>query len=194
MEALIKSDEGHLINTSSVNGFWASLGDGVPHTSYSSAKFAVKGFSEALLNDFKVNAPHLNVSLVMPGHIGTDISQNTGIILGKKPEDLDENELQLMKEGWMKAGAPIHNLSLEVFREAIIQRQDDFKNNALTSAQDAAKIILDGVKKNLWRILVGPDAEALDRRVRENPERAYDADFLPKREDNHFTDPFPEKN
>jgi NAD(P)-dependent dehydrogenase (short-subunit alcohol dehydrogenase family) len=39
MEALIKSDEGHLINTSSVNGFWASLGDGVPHTSYSAAKF-----------------------------------------------------------------------------------------------------------------------------------------------------------
>ena len=86
MEALIKSDEGHLINTSSVNGFWASLGDGVPHTSYSAAKFAVKGFSEALLNDFKVNAPHLNVSLVMPGHIGTDISQNTGIILGKRPD------------------------------------------------------------------------------------------------------------
>ena len=194
MEALIKSDEGHIINTSSVNGFWASLGDGVPHTSYSAAKFAVKGFSEALLNDFKVNTPHLNVSLVMPGHIGTDISQNTGIILGKRPEDLDENELQLMKEGWMKAGAPIHNLSLEVFREAIIQRQDDFKNNALTSAEDAAKIILDGVKNNQWRILVGPDAEALDRRVRENPERAYDADFLPKREDNHFTDPFPEKN
>ena len=194
MEALIKSDEGHLINTSSVNGFWASLGDGVPHTSYSAAKFAVKGFSEALLYDFKVNAPHLNVSLVMPGHIGTDISQNTGIILGKRPEDLDENELQLMKEGWMKAGAPIHNLSLEVFREAIIQRQNDFKNNALTSAQDAAKIILDGVIKNQWRILVGPDAEALDRRVRENPERAYDADFLPQREDNHFTDPFPEKN
>jgi len=194
MEALIKSDEGHLINTSSVNGFWASLGDGVPHTSYSAAKFAVKGFSEAMLNDFKVNAPHLNVSLVMPGHIGTEISQNTGIILGKRPEDLDEDELQLMKEGWMKAGAPIHNLSLEVFREAIIQRQDDFKNNALTSAKDAAKIILDGVKKNQWRILVGPDAEALDRRVRENPERAYDSDFLPKREDNHFTDPFPDKN
>jgi hypothetical protein len=50
------------------------------------------------------------------------------------------------------------------------------------------------VKKNQWRILVGPDAEALDRRVRENPERAYDADFLPKREDNHFTNPFSEKN
>ena len=36
------------INTSSVNGFWASLGPGIPHTAYSAAKFAVKGFSEAL--------------------------------------------------------------------------------------------------------------------------------------------------
>ena len=194
MEALIKSDEGHLINTSSVNGFWASLGDGVPHTSYSAAKFAVKGFSEALLNDFKVNAPHLNVSVVMPGHIGTDISQNTGIILGKRPEEMKDEELQEMKDNWIKAGAPVHNLSLEVFKDALIQRQDDFKNNAITSAEDAATIILDGVKENKWRILIGPDAVALDRRVRDNPEKAYDEDFLPKRDDNHFTNPFSEKN
>ena len=193
MEALIKSDEGHLINTSSVNGFWASLGDGVPHTSYSAAKFAVKGFSEALLNDFKVNAPHLNVSVVMPGHIGTDISQNTGIILGKRPEEMQDEELQEMKENWIKAGAPVHNLSLEVFKDALIQRQDDFKNNAITSAEDAATVILDGVKENKWRILIGPDAAALDRRVRDNPEKAYDGDFLPKRDDNHFTNPFSEK-
>ncbi|MFT5442287.1 MAG: NAD(P)-dependent dehydrogenase (short-subunit alcohol dehydrogenase family), partial [Myxococcota bacterium] len=48
---LIKSSEGHLINTSSVNGFWASLGPATAHTSYSAAKFAVKGFTEALVND-----------------------------------------------------------------------------------------------------------------------------------------------
>jgi len=194
MEALIKSDEGHLINTSSVNGFWASLGDGVPHTSYSAAKFAVKGFSEALLNDFKVNAPHLNVSVVMPGHIGTDISQNTGIILGKRPEEMKDEELQEMKDNWIKAGAPVHNLSLEVFKDALIQRQDDFKNNAITSAEDAATIILDGVKENKWRILIAPDAAALDRRVRDNPEKAYDEDKKQKRDDNHFTNPFSRKN
>src|SRR4051812_47190013 len=44
---LVASDDGYLVNTSSVNGFWASLGPGIPHTAYSSAKFAVKGFSEA---------------------------------------------------------------------------------------------------------------------------------------------------
>ena len=54
---LVASDDGYLVNTSSVNGFWASLGPGIPHTAYSTAKFAVKGFSEALIEDFRVNAP-----------------------------------------------------------------------------------------------------------------------------------------
>ena len=43
MPALLASTEGHIINTSSVNGFWASVGQGVPHTAYAAAKFAVKG-------------------------------------------------------------------------------------------------------------------------------------------------------
>ena len=43
MDALIASDEGHIVNTSSVNGFWASLGTTQAHTSYAAAKFAVKG-------------------------------------------------------------------------------------------------------------------------------------------------------
>ena len=74
---LIKSPEGVLINTSSVNGFWATLGPGVPHTAYSTAKFAVKGFSEALIEDLRANAPHVRVVLVMPGHVGTDIIANS---------------------------------------------------------------------------------------------------------------------
>ena len=60
------------MNTSSVNGFWAILGPGMPHTAYSAAKFAVKGFTEALLEDFRLNAPHVDASVVMPGHIGTE--------------------------------------------------------------------------------------------------------------------------
>jgi len=79
---LVASDEGYLVNTSSVNGFWASLGPGMPHTAYSAAKFAVKGFSEALLEDFRVNAPHVKVAVVMPGHIGTDIVHNSRRIHG----------------------------------------------------------------------------------------------------------------
>ncbi|MEM7365013.1 MAG: SDR family oxidoreductase, partial [Pseudomonadota bacterium] len=37
---LLSSNEGHIINTSSVNGFRASLGGNIPHTAYSAAKFA----------------------------------------------------------------------------------------------------------------------------------------------------------
>ena len=77
--------EAHLVNTSSVNGFWASLGPRSAHSAYSAAKFAVKGFSEALVNDFADNAPHIKVSVVMPGHIGTGIAINSARILGRDP-------------------------------------------------------------------------------------------------------------
>ena len=54
---LIASGDGVLVNTSSVNGFWATLGPGMPNTAYSTAKFAVKGFTEALIEDLRSNAP-----------------------------------------------------------------------------------------------------------------------------------------
>ena len=41
---LIASGDGVLVNTSSVNGFWATLGPGMPNNAYCTAKFAVKGF------------------------------------------------------------------------------------------------------------------------------------------------------
>ena len=74
---LQKASEGHIVNTSSVNGFWASIGPVIPHTAYSAAKFAVKGFTEALITDLRLNAPHIKCSVVMPGHIGTSIVANS---------------------------------------------------------------------------------------------------------------------
>ena len=74
---LLKAEEGHIVNTSSVNGFWASVGPRIPHTAYAAAKFAVKGFTEALITDLRINAPHIKCSVVMPGHIGTSIRANS---------------------------------------------------------------------------------------------------------------------
>src|SRR5712671_1365395 len=54
---LQNAEEGHIVNTSSINGFWASVGPRIPHTAYSAAKFAVKGFTEALITDLRINAP-----------------------------------------------------------------------------------------------------------------------------------------
>ena len=84
---LIKSAEGVLVNTSSVNGFWASLGEGVPHTAYSTAKFAVKGFSEALIEDLRMHAPHVRVAVVMPGHVATNIVANSMMAFGVPEAD-----------------------------------------------------------------------------------------------------------
>ena len=74
---LIASGDGVLVNTSSVNGFWAALGPGMPNNAYATAKFAIRGFTEALIEDLRTNAPQVRVALVMPGHVGTDILANT---------------------------------------------------------------------------------------------------------------------
>ena len=178
MPYLVASTEGHIINTSSVNGFWASLG-GFPHTSYSAAKFAVKGFTEALIQDLRLNAPHVNASVVMPGHIGTSIALNSGKILGHADaEELSDEEIKEMKKVWISLGAPVHNYSNDQIRQMVKERREGFKTNAPTSAAQAAEIILNGVKEKKWRILVGDDAKNLDKKVRENPEKAYDPDFV----------------
>ena len=173
MQSIVESDEGHIINTSSINGFWASLG-GTPHTSYSAAKFAVKGFSEALIDDFRVNAPHVNVSVVMPGHIGTSIAENTGKILGVERSDEDYERI---KENMIKMGMPVHNFSIDQIKEQIKENAESFKNNAPTSSAEAAEIILSAVKRKEWRILVGDDAKAIDQWVRNDPENAYEITF-----------------
>ena len=64
---LIASGDGVLVNTSSVNGFWAALGPGAPNSAYSTAKFAVKGFTEALIEDLRVNALQVRVAVCWPG-------------------------------------------------------------------------------------------------------------------------------
>ncbi len=173
MPYIIASDEAHIINTSSINGFWASLG-GTPHTSYSAAKFAVKGFSEALIDDFRVNAPHVGVSVVMPGHIGTSIAINTGKILEIERSD---EEIETSKQNMIKMGLPVHNFSLDQIREAMKENAEAFAKNAPTSSAEASKIILDAVKQKKWRILVGDDAKALDQYVRNDPEEAYNISF-----------------
>ena len=170
---IVSSKEGHVINTSSVNGFWASLG-GIPHTSYSAAKFAVKGFSESLIDDFRLNAPHVGVSVVMPGHIGTSIAVNTQKILGGEKSD---EEMENIKQNMIKLGNPVHNQSLDQIRQIIKENAESFGENAPTSSSEAAKVILDGVRENKWRILIGEDAKEIDVMVRRDPEEAYNIRF-----------------
>jgi len=178
MPLLVASTEGYIVNTSSVNGFWASLGPQTPHTAYSAAKFAVKGFSEAVVTDLRINAPHVKVAVVMPGHIGTSIVFNTSKVLGKAGAlDMPKEELDKMRLQLMKRRIPIGEMSDEQLRAVMHQLAISFRDNAPVTAAQAATVILDGVRNDHWRILVGEDAKALDRMVRETPEDAYEATF-----------------
>jgi NAD(P)-dependent dehydrogenase (short-subunit alcohol dehydrogenase family) len=146
----------------------------MPHTAYSAAKFAVKGFTEALIEDFRVNAPHVKAAVVMPGHIGTDIVLNSRRLLLGDPADMSDEQLDTIKADMARRGMPVEQLSADDLRQIIQMMGESFRDNAPLSAAQAATIILDGVRKGEWRILVGDDAHAIDAAVRADPLSAYD--------------------
>ena len=176
---LIASGDGVLVNTSSVNGIWASLGPGRPNTAYSAAKFAVRGFSEALIEDLRSNAPQVRVAVVIPGHVGTDIVANSLRAHGKEPERMTDAEVEELippdaRAGLIGAGMLPGDASADDLRQFLIRAGHDFRDKAPVSAAQAATIILDGVRTGIWRILVGKDANMIDAAVRAKPEAAYD--------------------
>jgi NADP-dependent 3-hydroxy acid dehydrogenase YdfG len=126
---LIASGDGHIINVSSIFGLFSVPGQ----AAYNAAKFAVRGFTEALRQEMAVAGHPVKVTTVHPGGIKTGIVRNM-----TAAEGIDLNELA----------------------------QTFDKKLASTSPQKAARIILDGVRKNKARVLVGPDAKALDLIVR----------------------------
>ena len=122
---LIASGDGHVVNVSSVFGLLAVPGQ----AAYNAAKFAVRGFTEALRQEMLVAGHPVKVTCVHPGGIKTAIARNA-----VAAEGLDQEELAHFFD----------------------------KKLASTTAQKAARVILDGVSKNKARVLVGTDAKALD--------------------------------
>jgi NAD(P)-dependent dehydrogenase (short-subunit alcohol dehydrogenase family) len=176
---LLAADEGHIVNTSSVNGFWASLGPNVSHTAYAASKFAVKGFSEALITDLALNAPHIKVSVVMPGHIGTSIVANSRKVMNRTDEDLlSAEDLERARARISRMGVDMSQLTDAAIQAMVTEQHRRFLEEAPTTAAEAATIILDGVKADRWRILVGEDAQKMDALVRADPEAAYEPEFF----------------
>jgi NAD(P)-dependent dehydrogenase (short-subunit alcohol dehydrogenase family) len=177
---LIASGDGVLVNTSSVNGFWAALGPGMPQTAYSTAKFAVRGFTEALIEDLRSNAPGVRVALVLPGHVGTNIVRNSLIAQGlPAPEHLSDAQAEEVfspgvRDALTRAGVLPEGPTGEDLRQFLVRANADFRDKAPVSAARAATIILDGVLAGTWRILIGEDAKMIDERVRAKPNAAYD--------------------
>ena len=119
-------------------------------------------------------------SVVMPGQIGTSIRANTRKIhSGDRESDaIDAAGLAQARERFALLGRDVSQLSDDQLRNLVSELERRFRDEALTSAAQAATIILDGVKADRWRILVGVDAHKIDEMVRQSPDRAYDIAFF----------------
>jgi NAD(P)-dependent dehydrogenase (short-subunit alcohol dehydrogenase family) len=126
---LIASGDGHVVNVSSLFGLMSMPGQGA----YNAAKFAVRGFTEALRQEMELNRHPVKVTSVHPGGIRTPIARTANAAEGVDPE-----------------------LTVKLFEKRL----------ANTTPQRAAEVILDGVRKNKARVLIGQDAVVLDLIVR----------------------------
>ncbi|WP_197376550.1 SDR family NAD(P)-dependent oxidoreductase [Mycolicibacterium baixiangningiae] len=126
---LIASGDGHVVNVSSVFGLFSVPGQGA----YNAAKFAVRGFTEALNQEMTAAGHPVKVTTVHPGGIKTAIARNATAVEGLDPEQL-----------------------AKLFDKKL----------ANTSPETAAQVILDGVRKNKARVLIGNDAKVLDAIIR----------------------------
>ncbi|MGB0876429.1 MAG: SDR family NAD(P)-dependent oxidoreductase [Mycobacterium sp.] len=126
---LIDSGDGHVVNVSSVFGLFAVPGQGA----YNAAKFAVRGFTEALRQEMALAEHPVKVTCVHPGGIKTAIARNATAAEGVDVEDL---------------------------------AQTFDRKLARTTPEQAARVILDGVRKNKARVLVGTDAKIFEIVVR----------------------------
>jgi short-subunit dehydrogenase len=125
----------HIVNLSSIFGIVAPPGQ----TAYSAAKFAVRGFSEALRHELQMAKSPIRLSVVHPGGIKTNIVRNS------------------------RAGTGVTD------NERRVQSIERFDAIAQTSAKDAALRIIKGIEKNEPRILIGSDARFMDLLQRFRP-------------------------
>ncbi len=142
---LQQADWGHIVNLSSLFGLIGVA----EQSAYNSSKFAVRGLTEALSNEFEQTNSSVRATSVHPGGIKTNIARSARV--GEKiPEDQ---------------------------RELVEERKNDFDTLAKTTAESAAMQILAAVQKRKRRVLVGSDAKFLDKVQRLLPTK-YNAVFV----------------
>ena len=132
---LARQREAHIVNLSSIFGIVAPPGQ----TAYAAAKFAVRGFSEALRHELQTAASPVRLSVVHPGGVATNIVRNC------------------------RAGVGVTD---NARRAQSIERFDAV---AKTTPKAAALRIITGIEKNQPRILIGNDARFMDLLQRLRP-------------------------
>lgn len=127
---LLQRRKAHLANVSSMGAFLPVPGQ----TIYGAAKAGVKLLTEGLYAELLET--NVGVSVVMPGGVATNITENSGV-------------------------------DMPISEEAAAE-----SSHRTTSAEDAARIILDGIEKNRLHILVGRDAQMMSLANRLAPKRS----------------------
>lgn len=123
------SGEGHVVNVSSVFGLVS-----IPaQSAYNAAKFAVRGFSDALRMELEIERANVSVTTIHPGGIKTNIARNARV-----------------------------DRSLADVGGDVATFTDEFDKLARTTPEKAARQILKAVERNRRRALIGPDAKVFD--------------------------------
>jgi NAD(P)-dependent dehydrogenase (short-subunit alcohol dehydrogenase family) len=102
LPALIESGEGHIVNISSVFGIFSVPGQ----SGYNAAKFAVRGFTEALRQEMLLAGHPVGVSCVHPGGIRTNIARDARTDQGT-PNELDDAFKRIARTSPEKAARTI---------------------------------------------------------------------------------------
>lgn len=133
---LKQAGEGHIVNISSLFGLLAQPSQ----SAYSASKFAVRGFTESLRQELKMQNNGVSCTCVHPGGIRTNIANNA------RMSDTGET-----------MGVP-NQKAIEVFNKLLRYPADK-----------AAQKMIEAVKEDKARLLIGADAHAFDMLERISP-------------------------
>ncbi|MGY1726447.1 SDR family NAD(P)-dependent oxidoreductase [Geodermatophilus sp. SYSU D01062] len=138
---LIASGDGHVVNVSSLNGFMAQP----TLSAYCASKFAVRGFTEVVRTEMIAGGHPVQVTVVHPGGVKTNIASAT--VAEAQAQGLELSPAELTRN--------------RVYNEKLLTMP----------AEQAARIVVDGVEAGKPRVRVGKDAVLVDRLVRLLPAR-----------------------
>lgn len=134
---LKKADQGHIVNISSVFGLI-----GVPtQSAYNAAKFAVRGFTEALRQELEIENSTVSCTCIHPGGIKTNIARSARM-------------------------RDVSGFTGDKDQEEVVA---EFEKMFRTTPDEAARTIIKGIKGNRRRVLIGSDAQVIDKMQRSMP-------------------------
>lgn len=100
---------------------------------YNASKFAVRGYTECLRQELELSGAPVSATVVHPGGIQTNIARAS------------------------RLSPSLRDLGIDLDRS-----RERFERSFRTSPEEAAATILDAVRKNRRRVLIGGDARLLD--------------------------------